>query len=151
MPSVRLENLPARQVIKRRRVICPRGIVGKPAHQHRAVELIAELLKDRDPPDENERKCFDLIRRFHRWGWRDTMHALRLLDVPVTDDAGHPVVNSDGQPCRRRYVLELAGFPSKSGPQWNVVTWEIDKEAMSSRRFPSERSAWHAFRAEGRS
>lgn len=148
MPSVRPDNLPAHEVIKRRRVICKRVSVGKAARKSRAVELIAELLKDRDPPDANELRCFDLIRRFHRWGWRDTLHKLRLVTVPVVDREGKPCLAADSQPLTRRYVWELANFQQAAGPEWNLVTWAIDEEAVWFQRFQSERDATAFFQQD---
>ncbi len=66
MPSVRQKSAHAHPVSKCRRVPRPRAAVRNAAGQSRAVEFIADLLKDRDPPDANELRCFDLIRRFHR-------------------------------------------------------------------------------------
>lgn len=147
MPSVHADNLPSHQVIKRRRVICERATISKPARaKSRAAALIAELLKDRDPPDANELRCFDLIRRFHRWGWRDTIHALRLVHVPVVDREGRQCVATDGQPLMQRYVWELACFRSTAGPDWNVVTWGVDEESVCFTPLPSEGAARAALR-----
>lgn len=146
MPSVRPDNPPAHQVIKRRRTLCKRATVSKPARKSRAAELIAELLKDRDPPDKNELRCFDLIRRFHRWGSRDMIRGLRQGTVPVVSSDGHQCVGADGQPIRQRIVWELACFPSPTGPQWKLVTWCIDDEAVFFQPMPSREAAARAFR-----
>lgn len=122
MPEVRLENLPASHTTNYCRLIDPPARVGKKSNRRcsRAEELIAELLEGRDPPDENERRCFDLIRRFHRWSWRDTIRALRFVTVPVIDRTGTPCSTTNNQPLSVRVVLELACFPSPEGSTWSL-------------------------------
>lgn len=145
MPSVRQKSAHVHPVSKCRRVVRPRAAVRNSVGQSRAVELIADLLKDRDPPDANELRCFDLIRRFHRWGRRDSIHRLRLVTARVVDSDGKPCLGDDGQPVIKRYVWELACFQYATGPEWKLVTWAIDEEAMWFTRFPSERAAGAAF------
>lgn len=116
--------------------------------ESRAIELITGLLKERDPPDANELRCFDLARRFHRWGRRDSIHGLRLVTAPVVDSDGKPCLTTDGQSLTRRYVWELACFEYWTGPEWKLVTWAIDEEALWFQRFQSERQAAAAFRQE---
>lgn len=146
MPSVRPKNAHAHPVSKCHRLARPRAIVGKPAGQGRVVELIAELLKDRDPPDSNELRCFDLIRRFHRWGRRDTCLGLRLVTVPLVGLHGQPDVGRDGQPVTQRYVWELACFRRGNTVEWTVVRWSVDEDAAQFVPQPNELAARSMFR-----
>jgi hypothetical protein len=50
MPSVRKKSTHAHPVSKCRRIARPRTVFGKGTGQSRVVELIADLLKDRDRP-----------------------------------------------------------------------------------------------------
>lgn len=145
MPSVRQKSAHAHPVSKCRRIARPRAAVRGATGQSCVVELIADLLKDRDPPDANELRCFDLIRRFHRWGRRDTCHGLRLVTTPVVDSDGKPCLSADGQPVTRRYVWELACFQYATGLEWKLVTWGIDEEMAQFQPLPSEQAAWIAF------
>ena len=146
MPSVRPESVHAHPVRKHRAVTRPRTAVPRSDGKRSVVEMIAELLKDREQPDPNELRCFDLIRRFHRWGRRDSCHGLRLVAVPVVQSDGAPCLGAHGEALRRRCVWELACFAYATGPEWNLVTWAIDEEAMWFQRLPSESAAWTAFR-----
>ena len=148
MPSVRQKSAHAHPVSKCRRIARPRAAVSSAVGQSRAVELIADLLKDRDPPDANELRCFDLIRRFHRWGRRDSIHGMRLVTAPIVDADGKPCVAADGQPMTRRCVWELACFEYRTGPEWKLVTWGIDEQEVSFQPFPSERATRAAFRQD---
>lgn len=121
MPSVRQKSAHAHPVSKCRRVPRPRAAVRSAVGQSHAVELIADLLKDRDPPDASELRCFDLIRRLHRWGRRDSIHGLRLVTAPVVDSDGKPCLSTDGKPVTRRYVWELVCFQYATRPQWNMM------------------------------
>ena len=148
MPSVRPKNAHAHPVSKCHRLARPRAVVGKATGQSRVVELIADLLKDRNPPDANELRCFDLIRRFHRWGRRDSIHGLRLVTAPVVDSDGQPCLSADGQPVTGRYVWELACFQYTMGPEWKLVTWCVDEEAMYFQPLTSHDAALTAFNKE---
>lgn len=148
MPSVRPKNAHAHPVSKCRRIARPRAAVPRATGQSRAVELIADLLKDRDPPDANELRCYDLIRRFHRWGRRDSIHGLRLVTVPALDSDGKPALSADGQPVTRRYVWELACFKYATGLEWKLVTWCVDEEAMHFQPMTSKDAALTAFNRE---
>lgn len=148
MPSVRQKKAHAHPVSTCHRLARPRGVVRKATGQSRVVEMIADLLKDRDPPDANELRCFDLIRRFHRWGRRDSIHGLRLVTEPVVDSDGKPCLSADGQPLTRRCVCELACFEYRTGPEWKVVTWAIDEDAVHFQMFPSDKAARVAFHQE---
>ena len=145
MPSVRPKNAYAHPSSKCHRLARPRAVVGKPAGQTHVVEMITDLLKDRDPPDANELRCFDLIRRFHRWGRRDTCHGLRLVTAHVEDSDGKRCLASDGRPVTRRYVLELACFEYRTGREWKLVVWGIDEESAAFKPLSSERLARAAF------
>lgn len=147
MPSVRPKNAHAHPVSKCHRLARPRAVVGKETGQSRVVELIADLLKDRDPPDANELWCFDLIRRFHRWGRRDTCHGLRLVSVPVESSEGKTYLASDTKPLTRRYIWEVACFQCATGEvEWTLVTWGIDEQVVHFQSWPTERAARDAFR-----
>lgn len=146
MPSVRPESAHVHPVRKTRSVARPRAAVFRSDGRRSVVEMIAELLKDREPPDANELRCFDLIRRFHRWGRRDSCQGLRLVAEPFANSDGKPCLPLDGRPTVRRHVLELACFWYRTGPQWNVVSWGIDEEAIHFQPFPSEKAARLAFR-----
>lgn len=141
MPSVRPESAHVHPVSKPRSVARPRAAAPSSGDRRSVVEMIADLLKGREPPDANELRCFDLIRRFHRWGRRDSCHGLRLVTVTVVQGDGTPCLAAEGEPLRRRYVWELACFRHPAGPQWNIVRWSIDEESISFRSFPSEQAA----------
>jgi len=66
MPSVRPGNAHAYSARPCQRSSRRRAVIACAAGQGRAGELISSLLKDRPLPDEDEARCFDLIRRFHR-------------------------------------------------------------------------------------
>ena len=87
---------------------------------------LAKLMKGHVPPDEQQRECLERIRRFHRWGRRNTIHRLRLTEraTPTPSQERDPV--SAGPPTLCRIVLELACCPSKEGPRWQVIEWGID-------------------------
>lgn len=122
----------------------PRAAVRSPVGQSRAVELIADLLKDRDPTNANELRRFDLIRRFHRLGRCDSIHGLRLVAAPVVDRDGKPCLSADGQPVMQRYVWELACFQYATGPEWKLVTWEVDTEEIHFQPCHSKQAARRA-------
>ena len=145
MPSVRPKKAHAHPVSKCHRIPRPRAVVGKSVGQSRVVELIADLLKDRDPPDANELRCFDLIRRFHRWGRRDTCHGLRLVTTPVVASNGKSCLSSDDQSLMRRYVWELACFESRTGLEWKLVIWGVDEASACFKSMPSAKAARTAF------
>lgn len=145
MPSVRPESAHAYLVRKSRSVARPRAAVPKSDGRRSVVEMIADLLKDRGPPDANELRCFDLIRRFHRWGRRDSCYELRLVTVPSSHSGGRICPSSDGRPIVRRYIWELACFWYRTGPEWNLVSWGIDEEAIRFQPFPSEQAARLAY------
>lgn len=150
MPSVRPKKPHAHPVSisKCHRLARPRAVVGKATGQSRVVELIADLLKDRDPPDANELRCFDLIRRFHRWGRRGTCHGLRLVTAPIVDNDGKPCLSADGRPLLRRFVWELACFEYATGPEWNWVTWAVDEPAATFVSFAVKQEAEIAFHSQ---
>lgn len=108
MPSVRLRKPHTHPVNICHRIARPRTVTRKATGQSHVVELVSDLLKDRDLPDDNELRCFELIRRFHRWGRRDTCHGLRVVAVPVMESDDKPFLSLDGQRVTQRYVLELA-------------------------------------------
>lgn len=146
MPSVRPKKTHAHPVSHRHRLARPRAVLPKAsAGQSRVVELIADLLKDRNPPDDNEARCFELIRRFHRWGRRDTCHALRLVSAPVVEADGKPNLTVDGHRATRRYVWELACLEYQTGPEWKVIAWGIDEESAYFQPHSSEQAARAAF------
>lgn len=146
MPSVRPKKTHAHPVSHRHRLARPRAVVSKATTgQSRIVELIANLFKDRDPPDDNELRCFELIRRFHRWGRRDTCHGLRVVTVPVMRSDGKPCMTADGERATLRYVCELACLEYQTGPEWNVILWGIDEESACFRGHRSEQAARAAF------
>ena len=132
MPSVRQKKARAYPVSTCHCIARPHGVVCKATGQSCVVELIADLLKDRDPPDANELRCFDLIRRFHRWGRCDTCHGLRLVAVPVLGTDGKPYLTVDGQPVTRRFVWELACLEYQTGPEWKLIEWGIDEGSALS-------------------
>ena len=108
--------------------------------------MIADLLKDRDPPDANELRFFDLIRRFHRWGRRDTCHGLRLVTASLVGADGKQHLTVDDQATKRRYVWELACMESRTGSEWKLIAWGIDEESVCFESHPSEQGARAAFR-----
>jgi hypothetical protein len=64
------------------------------------------------------------------------------------DSDGKPCLAADGQPVTRRYVWELACFQYGTGPEWKLVTWAIDQEAMWFQTFASAQDGRAAFHQE---
>lgn len=146
MPSVRPEIVHAHPVRKPCSVARPRTAVPSSGDRRSVVEMIADLLKGREPPDANELRCFDLIRRFHRWGRRDSCYGLRLVTVPVVQIEGTFCLATDSELPRRRCVWELACFRYATGSAWHLVTWGINEEVILFQPFDSESAARAAFR-----
>ena len=88
--------------------------------------LLAKLMECHEPPDEQQRECLERVRRFHRWGRRNTIHRLRWTEraAPTPSQKRDPV--SAGPPTLCRFVLELACCTSKEGPRWQVIEWGVD-------------------------
>lgn len=107
--------------------------------------LLGRLMKGHAPPDEQQRECLERIRRFHRWGRRNTMHRLRWTerDAPTLSQERDPV--SAGPPTLCRFVLELACCPSKEGPRWQVIEWGVDAFEVRFRPCASYRQALREF------
>lgn len=148
MPSVHPRNTHAHVARQCRRRPRPRAVPDRAAGQGRTVELISVLLKNRPPPDTNEARCFDLIRRFHRWGRRDSIRGLRLVTAPLGERERKSHLAGHGDPHTGRYVLELARFPSPQGHEWTLVMWGIDEQSVRFQPYRSERAARAAFRQE---
>lgn len=145
MPAVRLSKPHAHPISGCHRIARPRAVTRKATGQRHVVELIADLLKDRDPPDDNELRCFELIRRFHRWGRRDTCHGLRMVTVPVMGSDGRPLLTVDGPRATRLYVWELACLEYQTGPEWQLIAWGVDEQSAYFQPHSSEQAARAAF------
>jgi hypothetical protein len=48
----------------------------------------------------------------------------------------------------QRYVWELACFRYTTGPEWKLVTWCVDEEAMYFQPMTSKAAARTAFKSE---
>jgi len=70
------------------------------------------------------------------------------VTAPVVDNGGKPYRSTDGQPVTLRYVWELACFHYGTGPEWKLVTWSIDEDAVRFLPFESRQAAQDAFHQE---